>query len=124
MRFAFSKSFMRCLVLLTVFLSAEVKARADAWLLLEDPINFLGHVSSTGHAALLMDGLCSDDHIHMRLCRGDENGSVVSRYKGINGYDWLAMPPGPYLYAVDSDDEVPRTVSIDEVEHLRADYRA
>lgn len=124
MRFAFSKSFMRCLVLLTVFLSAEVKARADAWLLLEDPINFLGHVSSTGHAALLMDGLCSDDHIHMRVCGPNEDGSVVSRYKGINGYDWLAMPPGPYFYAVDSEDLVPSEVSFDQAKRLRADYRA
>lgn len=122
MRFALSLRALRWSLLFVLL--CGVKARADVWLLLEDPINFLGHVSSTGHAALLVGGLCSDDHIHMRLCRGDENGSVVSRYKGINGYDWLAMPPGPYLYAVDSDDEVPRTVSIDEVEHLRADYRA
>jgi hypothetical protein len=49
---------------------------------------------------------------------------VVSRYKGVNGYDWLAMPPGPYLFAVDSSVEVPATVSIAEVERLRADYRA
>jgi hypothetical protein len=60
----------------------------------------------------------------MRVCRADENGSVVSRYKGINGYDWLAMPPGPYFYAVESSDEVPAAVSIDEVEDLRAEYRA
>src|ERR1700733_9259772 len=122
MRFSFSVRAVSWSLLLVLLCGA--KARADVWLLLEDPINFLGHVSSTGHAALLMDRLCSDDHIHMRLCREGENGSVVSRYKGINGYDWLAMPPGPYLYAVDSDDEVPATVSIDEVEHLRVDYRA
>jgi hypothetical protein len=30
-------------------------------------------------------------------------------HKGINGYDWLAMPPGPYVFAVDSADEVPET---------------
>jgi hypothetical protein len=93
-------------------------------LFVEAPINFLGHVSSTGHAALLMDRLCSDDHIHMRLCRPGEDGSVVSRYKGINGYDWLAMSPGPYLFAVDSVDEVPGTVNVQEVDRLRMDYRA
>jgi hypothetical protein len=123
MRFASLAFAMRYFLLLLAFLSG-VRARADVWLLLEDPINFLGHVSSTGHAALLVDRLCSDDHIHMRLCRPDENGAVVSRYKGINGYDWLAMPPGPYLYAVDSDDEVPAKASIDEVDRLRVDYRA
>jgi hypothetical protein len=123
MRFSSLAYLVRCFLLLLVFL-AGVRARADVVLLLEDPINFLGHVTSTGHAALLVDGLCSDDHIHMRLCRSGEDGSVVSRYKGINGYDWLAMPPGPYLFAVDSSDEVPAAVSIAEVERLRADYRA
>jgi hypothetical protein len=119
--FFFSVSGRRLLLLL-VFLSG-VKVRADVVLIVGDPINFLGHVSSTGHAALWVEDLCSDDHVHMRWCQPDENGSVVSRYKGINGYDWLAMPPGPYIFAVDSADEVPDTVSVAEVERLRANYR-
>ena len=113
----------RCLLLIVLFL-LEPRAHADVVLFIEAPINFLGHVSSTGHAALLMDRLCSDDHIHMRLCLPGEDGSVVSRYKGIDGYDWLAMPPGPYLFAVDSVDEVPDSVSVQEVDRLRVDYRA
>ncbi len=102
-------------------------ARADVVLLVEAPINFLGHVSSTGHAALLLDGLCSDDHLQVRLCRPcrpGEIGTVVSRYKGIDRYDWLAMPPGPYLFAVDSVDEVLTSASRAQVEQLRAAYRA
>jgi hypothetical protein len=123
MRFGFSMPSVRWLLLLLVSLPG-VGARADVTLLLEDPINFLGHVTSTGHAALWVEDLCSDDHIHMRWCRADENGSVVSRYKKVNGYDWLAMPPGPYMFGVDSADEIPDTVSAAEVERLRADYRA
>jgi hypothetical protein len=128
MRF-FSSTFVvrsfpvQCLLSVLLFLSG-IKAHADVILLLEDPINFLGHVTSTGHAALLTESLCSDDHIHMRLCQPGESGSVVSRYKAINGYDWLAMPSGPYMFAVDSADEVPATASIVEVDRLRADYRA
>ena len=63
--------FIRCFLLL-LFLISGAKARADATLLIEAPINFLGHISSTGHAALLIEDLCSGDHIHLRLCRGDE----------------------------------------------------
>jgi hypothetical protein len=100
-----------------------LKAQADVTLFVEAPINFLGHVSSTGHAALLIDSLCSDDHIHMRWCRADEDGAVLSRYKGIDGYDWVAMPPGPYLFAVDSSDEIPETATRTEVNHLRVEYR-
>jgi hypothetical protein len=60
----------------------------------------------------------------MRWCRAGEDGAVISRYKGIDGYDWLAMPPGPYMFAVDSPDEIPASASVDEVERLRAEYRA
>ena len=112
-----------CSFLLFLLLFPATRAHADVTLLIEAPINFLGHVSSTGHAALLVDSLCSDDHIHLRWCKASENGTVVSRYKGIDGYDWIAMPPGPYLFAVDSSDEIPETASIDEVNRLRAEYR-
>lgn len=113
-----------CRILIVLLILQALKAQADVTLFVEAPINFLGHVSSTGHAALLIDSLCSDDHIHMRWCHAGEEGAVVSRYKGINGYDWLAMPPGPYLFAVDSSDEVPETTNIAEVTRLRAEYRA
>jgi hypothetical protein len=110
-------------VLLFLLFLPELSAYADVTLFIEAPINFLGHVSSTGHAALLVDGLCSDNHINLRWCGVGENGTVISRYKGIDGYDWLAMPPGPYLFAVDSSDEIPETISIAEVDRLRAQYR-
>ena len=111
-------------VLLFLLFLPGIKANADVILLIESPINFLGHVSSTGHAALLVDDLCSDDHIHIRWCQAGEGGAVISRYKGINGYDWLAMPPGPYLFAVDSSDDIPATATIAEVNTLRAEYRS
>jgi hypothetical protein len=122
MRFPSLISFVRRFLPFLLFLPG-LRVYADATLFIEAPINFLGHVSSTGHAALLVDDLCSDDHVHIRWCRAGEDGSVVSRYKGINGYDWLAMPPGPYLFAVDSSDEIPATTGIAEVTRLRAAYR-
>jgi hypothetical protein len=123
MWFSFLRSSIRRILFVLLFLPGA-RVFADATLLIEAPINFLGHVSSTGHAALLVDDLCSEDHIHMRWCRAGEEGSVISRYKGIDGYDWLAMSPGPYMFAVDSVDEVPATAIIAEVDRLLADYRA
>ena len=110
-------------VLLFLLFLPGLRAYADVTLFIEAPINFLGHVSSTGHAALLVDDLCSDDHIHVRWCQAGEDGVVLSRYKGINGYDWLSMPPGPYLFAVDSPDEIPESTGTAEVNRLRAEYR-
>ena len=123
MWFSFPTSVVRRVFLFLLLLSG-LRVHADATLFIEAPINFLGHVSSTGHAALLVDDLCSDDHIHMRWCRAGEHGEVISRYKGIDGYDWLAMPPGPYLFSVDSSDEIPATISLVEVNRLRSEYRA
>jgi len=111
-------------ILIFFLLLPGVRVYADATLFIEAPINFLGHVSSTGHAALLIDNLCSDDHIHIRLCEAGEAGTVISRYKGIDGYDWLAMPPGPYLFAVDSSEKIPTWATVAEVRRLREDYRA
>ena len=122
MWFSFRVSAIRRVLLFLLFLPG-LRVYADVTLFIEAPINFLGHVSSTGHAALLVDDLCSDDHIHMRWCRVGEDGVVLSRYKGIEGYDWLAMPPGPYLFAVDSSNEIPEITSIAEVYRLRAEYR-
>lgn len=34
-------------------------------------------------------------------------GVVVSRYHKIAGYDWIAIPVIPYLYAVEDVEEVP-----------------
>jgi rhodanese-related sulfurtransferase len=115
-------SVLRLFLFCLLFLPG-IRVYADVTLLIESPINFLGHVSSTGHAALLVDDLCSDDHLHMRWCRTGEDGAVISRYKGIGGHDWLAMPPGPYFFAVDSADEIPSSASTAEVERLRAAYR-
>ena len=112
----------RC-ILLFLLLLPGVRVYGDVNLFIEAPINFLGHVSSTGHAALMIQDLCSDDHIHIRWCRAGEDGTVVSRYKGLDGYDWVAMPPGPYLFAVDSSGQIPETASIAELNLLRAQYR-
>lgn len=40
-----------------------------------------------------------------------EAGVVLSRYHRIDGYDWLAIPLIPYLYAVDDPSEIPTTAT-------------
>jgi hypothetical protein len=41
----------------------------------------------------------------------------------VDGYDWIAIPLVPYLYAVDSPDEIPLRVSPATVALLRDQYR-
>ena len=51
------------------------------------------------------------------------NGVVISRYKGLDGYDWVAIPLIPYLYSVDSSDQVPHEVNQETVNRLRKHYK-
>jgi hypothetical protein len=105
-------------------------ARADAILLMDDPIRFVGRLTSVGHSAVWMDRLCTDDHVTMRRCRPDEVGSVVSRYPGMaNGADgrqgdWLAVPVGAYLFAADRPEDVPATMTEEDFDRLQAQYKA
>ena len=96
---------------------------AQAALLLEQPYGVFGTLNPTGHAALYLEHVCAETPVRLRECRPDENGVVISRYKGMGGYDWVAIPLVPYLYAVDDPAQVPQQVDEDAVERLRAHYR-
>ena len=84
-------------VLLAVFAS---QAQTSATLLLEEPYGKLGFFTGTGHAAVYLSGVCTDNPLVLRRCAPGESGAVLSRYDGIGEYDWVAIPLIPYLYAV------------------------
>jgi hypothetical protein len=95
---------------------------------MEDPINFEGWVTSVGHSAVLMDRLCTDDHVSVRWCRPGEEGAVLSRYPGLSKgplgqLDWLAMPPEPYFFAVDRPEDVPASVTRAQFEYLQSAWQ-
>jgi hypothetical protein len=48
---------------------------------------------------------------------------VISRYYKIAGYDWVAIPLIPYLYAVDNPSDIPEFASAEHVRELRDRYR-
>ncbi len=116
-------SLLRLLLPILLACGIAAPAHADAVLFLEEPINLLAHISATGHSALYLTSLCSDDHLHLRSCRPGESGTVISRYQGFNGkYDWIAMPPEAYLYATGSPAEVPGFVTPAQAASIRATY--
>jgi hypothetical protein len=112
-------------LLIVVFfvLSACAVARADAALLLEEPFGDFGAMNPTGHAAVYLNHVCADSPTHLRLCRPGEVGVVISRYKDIDGYDWLAIPLIPYLYAVDNPEDIPSSATPRLERRLRELYR-
>jgi hypothetical protein len=105
-----------------LLLSAGI-ARPAVTLLLEEPYGTFGGMNPTGHAAVYLSHVCAASATSLRRCDEGEQGAVISRYHRISGYDWLAIPLLPYLYAVDRPDEVPSSVTPDDVEALRDKWR-
>lgn len=97
-------------------------SRAQAALLMEEPYGFFGTVNPTGHNAIYLARVCAETPIELRRCTPGEDGAVVSRYQGIDGYDWIAMPLIPYLYSVERADEVPERVDRFSVVAMRNRY--
>jgi hypothetical protein len=98
-------------------------ARADVSLLLEEPFGEFGAMNPTGHAAIYLNRVCAESPTRLRPCRDREHGVVLSRYHRIDGYDWLAIPLIPYLYAVDEVTEIPESATPRLELKLRDAYR-
>ena len=115
------------LVKLTFFLflclCAVPKVHSGATLFLEEPYGHDATYAGTGHAAVYLSGVCASSPVVLRLCAPDEAGVVLSRYLGIGGFDWIAIPPIPYLYAVERAEEIPLFADKRVVAFLRDQYR-
>src|SRR5580692_11520989 len=104
-------------------LACTTLACASATLLLEEPYGKMGFFTATGHAAVYLSGVCADTPVHLRPCARGETGVVLSRYDGVGGYDWVAIPLVPYLYAVERPEDVPLFADAKMTEFLRDRYR-
>jgi hypothetical protein len=120
-RIQFAAGFLGRIALLVVSWSAF--ASASATLLLEEPYGKLGFFTPTGHAAVYLTGVCAESPLILRRCAPGEAGVVISRYNGVGGYDWVAIPLIPYLYAVDHAEEVPLFADAKMTAFLRDRYR-
>jgi hypothetical protein len=118
-----TRGLVHLFTLLLFCLSCLSQARAAATLLLEEPYSYDGAFAGTGHVAVYLSHVCSATPVILRPCGESETGVVLSRYDGIGGYDWIAIPLVPYLYAVDQPDAVPLFADARLVAFLREQYR-
>jgi hypothetical protein len=110
-------------VFFLLFAMSTIRAHAGATLLLEEPYSHDGTFAGTGHVAVYLDRVCADSPFVLRRCAAGEQGVVLSRYHGIAGHDWYAIPLIPYLYAVESPEQVPLFADPRLVSFLRDQYR-
>lgn len=106
-----------------LFLALTSSIHGSVALLVEEPYGTFGHMNPTGHAAVYFSNICAETPVELRACLPGESGVVISRYNGIAGYDWIAIPLIPYLYAVEEPDQVPASADAETVELLRDEYR-
>ncbi len=99
------------------------RSPAQAALLMEEPYGFFGAVNPTGHNAIYFERICAETPVKLRRCQPGEMGAVIARYQGIDGYDWIAIPLVPYLYAVENPADVPAHADRNTVNRLRSRYR-
>jgi hypothetical protein len=109
--------------LAVMVLACASLASASATLLLEEPYGGMGFFTATGHAAVYLSGVCADTPLVLRHCAAGETGVVLSRYDGVGGYDWVAIPLIPYLYAVERPQDVPLFANAKMAAFLRDRYR-
>lgn len=110
-------------ILFALSLSGVTTAHAAAALFLEEPFGMFGDVTPTGHAAVYLSQVCAASPVVLRPCEPGETGVVISRYHRVGGYDWIAIPLIPYLYAVEQPGQVPLYVNPQMVASLRDQYR-
>ncbi len=96
---------------------------AGVALLVSEPFGKFGFFNPTGHASIYLTNICAETPVRLRPCQPGEHGVVLSRYHRIGGYDWIAIPLLPYLYAVEHAEEVPGSVNLNVVARLRNRYR-
>jgi hypothetical protein len=115
------RALCRLLVLVPAFVS--LAGASSATLLLEEPYGKLGFFTATGHAAVYLSGVCAETPLVLRPCAPGELGAVISRYDGVGGYDWVAIPLIPYLYAVERPEDIPLFADAKMAAFLRDQYR-
>jgi hypothetical protein len=110
-------------ILLFASLWVPREVSANAAVLLEEPYGLDGAFAGAGHVAVYLTRVCAASPTSLRRCQGGEHGVVISRYNGIRGYDWIAIPLIPYLYAVTNPEDIPVYADSKIVAVLRDQYR-
>ena len=114
---------MRRLLPLVFALVSNPILWADATLFVQEPYALFGAINPTGHTSIYLSRVCAETPVVLRLCDPGELGIVISRYRKISGYDWIAIPLIPYLYAVEDVADIPEQANTEMVAYLRDDYR-
>jgi hypothetical protein len=98
------------LVLLSICLPAN-PAYADVGVLLNESLDTsVARITGSGHSAVYFSRICAETPVKLRLCRPDEQGSVMSNYTTLGEdqpFEWNIVPLSVYLYGVEDPQNRP-----------------
>jgi hypothetical protein len=108
-------------------ISACPRASADVGVVLEEALdNGLSRITASGHSAVYFSNICADGPVKLRLCRDDEQGSVITTYQNFGesgNYDWNVVPLNIYMYGMADADRRPLVASAKIKAVLEDEYR-
>jgi hypothetical protein len=86
-------------------------AHADVGVLLNESLDTsLARITGSGHSAVYFSRICAESPVKLRLCRPDEQGSVISNYTTLGEdqpFEWNIVPLSVYLYGVEEPQNRP-----------------
>ncbi len=98
------------LVLAFVCLAAS-PAYGDVGVLLNESLDTsFARISGSGHSAVYFSRICAESPVKLRLCRPEEQGSVMSNYTTLGEdqpFEWNVVPLSVYLYGVEDPQNRP-----------------
>jgi hypothetical protein len=111
--------------LLAILLTLTTSAHARVGLIVGEPFGSFGTMMPAGHAGIYLDHLCADTPTHLRPCRSDELGVVISRYHDLRhpDIDWMATPAPVFFYGVEEPSAAPQFMTASLEAELREAYR-
>jgi hypothetical protein len=98
---------IRLATVLVLFIVCLVpsSAHADVGVLLNESLDTsFARISGSGHSAVFFSRICAESPVKLRLCRPDEQGSVMSNYTTLGEdqpFEWNIVPLSVYLYGVE-----------------------
>jgi hypothetical protein len=101
----------------------DLRGTGPGQLVARRTVRTLRHDQSHGPCGYLLATRMRNHPTQLRRCEPGEQGAVISRYYGMHGYDWIAIPILPYLYAVNDAEDIPGLADARTVAHLRDQYR-
>jgi hypothetical protein len=119
--------FLFCAVFLLAILVCP-GAHADVGVVLNESLDTsVDRITGTGHSSVYFSRICPESPVKLRLCRPDEQGSVMSNYINIGEdqpFEWNIVPLSLYLYGVENSRYRP-VFGSDKIKHLLEErYRA